>query len=102
MYVALLCLSQAGHGLYVGSASGKATTPESGRYPCYWKRGPVRRYLDHIADYKAGRGLVRDYGCGLLPDLYERFNPMAYDDAVKVEEQLAAALRSTGIAVSQH
>lgn len=41
---------------------------------------PQERYANHKKGYKAN-WLVRRYGRRLRPDLYERYNPMTYEDA---------------------
>ena len=72
VYVALLdrVKGSPGYSLYVGLASGMV----SGR--CVWSRAPDRRYRDEKSGVNAGKGWVRDYGIGLLPDLYSHLNPM--------------------------
>ena len=44
---------------------------------------------------------VRRYGLRLLPDLYEGFNPMSYQDAVAREVEVGIDLRSAGFGVWQ-
>jgi hypothetical protein len=44
---------------------------------------------------------VRDYGEGLMPELYEHLNPMPYEAAVEMERDLANDLRELGYAVWQ-
>ena len=41
------------------------------------------------------------YGQRLLPDLYEGFNPMRYEDAVEREIEVGIDLRSAGFGVWQ-
>ena len=41
------------------------------------------------------------YGLRLLPDLYEGFNPMSYQDAVAREVEVGIDLRSAGFGVWQ-
>ena len=43
---------------------------------------------------KAAAGLVR-----LVPTLYEHLNPMTYEDALRLEGQLAESLRKRGFQV---
>ncbi len=61
---------------------------------------PQERYANHKKGYKANR-LVRRYGRRLRPDLYERYNPMTYEDAERREVKLAEELRAMGYAVWQ-
>ena len=44
---------------------------------------------------------MRDYGIRLLPRVYERFNPMPYEEACEMEVELAIALRAKGWGVWQ-
>ena len=41
------------------------------------------------------------YGLWLLPDLYEGFNPMRYEEAVDREIEIGIDLRSAGFGVWQ-
>ena len=61
---------------------------------------PDIRFDRHKAGVQANR-FARDYGLRLLPDLYEKYNPMVYDVARKMEVDLAKALRAAGYAVWQ-
>jgi hypothetical protein len=57
-----------------------------------------------IALSKAGiqsNRYVMQYGLHLLPDLYEGFNPMTYEDACDQEIEIAIDLRSAGFGVWQ-
>ena len=54
--------------------------------------------------HKAGiqaNAYVTKYGLRLLPDLYEGFNPMRYEDAVEREVEIGIDLRSAGFGVWQ-
>ena len=44
---------------------------------------------------------VRDYGVRLLPQVYEKFNPMPYEKAREMEVELGIALRGQGWGVWQ-
>ena len=44
---------------------------------------------------------MQQYGMRLLPDLYEAFNPMRYEDAVDKEIEIGIDLRSAGFGVWQ-
>jgi len=61
---------------------------------------PEQRFENHKKGYKASK-YVRKFGLRLLPDLYENFNPMTYDQAASMEKKLAANLRSMGHPVWQ-
>ena len=60
---------------------------------------PEERFADHKANYKAGKGYVRDYGIRLLPELYAHLNPMSYPLAQSWEQLLAMDLRNKGYTV---
>jgi hypothetical protein len=61
---------------------------------------PGERFQNHKAGVKANR-YVRDFGIGLLPEMYECFNPMPWAAAVELEHDLAVELREKGYAVWQ-
>ena len=62
---------------------------------------PTERYAQHKRGYKSGK-YVHQYGTKLLPKLYERYNPMTYEEAVERERLLADHLRKQGFAVWQN
>ncbi len=61
---------------------------------------PDVRFDKHKAGIQANR-FVQRYGQRLLPDLYEGFNPMRYEDAVEREIEVGIDLRSAGFGVWQ-
>jgi predicted GIY-YIG superfamily endonuclease len=61
---------------------------------------PDIRFDKHKAGIQSNR-FVRQYGLRLLPDLYEGFNPMTYDEACKMEIEIGIDLRSAGFGVWQ-
>ena len=61
---------------------------------------PDVRFDKHKAGIQANR-FVQQYGMRLLPDLYEAFNPMRYEDAVDKEIEIGIDLRSAGFGVWQ-
>ena len=61
---------------------------------------PGERFQNHKAGVKANR-FVRDFGKGLLPELFEFLNPMPYEAAQRMEIELAEELRVKGYAVWQ-
>src|SRR5574343_641435 len=61
---------------------------------------PDVRFDKHKAGIQANR-FAQHYGLRLLPDLYEAFNPMTYDEAVDKEIDIAIDLRSAGFGVWQ-
>ena len=61
---------------------------------------PDVRFDKHKAGIQANR-YVQRFGLRLLPDIYEAYNPMTYDDARTMEVELAIDLRSGGYGVWQ-
>lgn len=61
---------------------------------------PDVRFDKHKAGIQSNR-YVKQYGLRLLPDLYEGFNPMTYDEASKMEVEIGIDLRSAGFGVWQ-
>jgi hypothetical protein len=56
------------------------------------------RFKNHLRGYKSSRW-VKKFGKNLIPRLYEKYNPMCYEDAVKMEVKLAEKLRGKGYTV---
>ena len=61
---------------------------------------PDVRFDKHKAGIQSNR-YVLQYGLRLLPDMYEGFNPMTYDEAVAMEIEIGIDLRSAGFGVWQ-
>ena len=61
---------------------------------------PDVRFDKHKAGIQAN-AFVQDYGLRLLPQLYDRYNPMPYEAAREMEVELAIGLREAGYAVWQ-
>lgn len=61
---------------------------------------PDIRFDKHKAGIQSNR-YAKEYGLRLLPDLYEGFNPMNYDDACEQEIEIGIDLRSAGFGVWQ-
>jgi hypothetical protein len=61
---------------------------------------PDIRFDKHKAGIQANR-FVQQWGMRLLPGLYERYNPMTYDEARTMEVELGIALRKAGYGVWQ-
>ena len=60
---------------------------------------PEERFANHKAGIKAS-WLVRRYGVGLLPKLYECFNPMPFEAACQMERDFTEDLRAAGYTVT--
>jgi len=61
---------------------------------------PDLRFDKHKAGIQSNR-YVMEYGLRLLPDLYEDFNPMSYDEACEREVEIGIDLREAGFGVWQ-
>lgn len=57
------------------------------------------RFANHKAGIKAA-SVVKRYGLRLLPELYEHLNPMPYEAAAQMEQDLAGDLRRDGYTVT--
>jgi hypothetical protein len=60
---------------------------------------PEDRFANHKAGTKAASVVTR-YGIRLLPELYEHLNPMPFEAAVQMEQDLAEDLRRAGYTVT--
>jgi predicted GIY-YIG superfamily endonuclease len=60
---------------------------------------PEERFANHKAGVKAA-SVVKRYGLRLLPELYAHLNPMPYEAAVRMEQDLADDLRRAGYTVT--
>ena len=60
---------------------------------------PDERFANHKNGVKAA-SVVKRHGLRLLPELYEIFNPMPFDVAVTMEQELAEDLRKQGFTVA--
>ena len=61
---------------------------------------PDVRFDKHKAGIQSNR-YVQLFGLRLLPDLYEAYNPMAYEEAREMEVELGILLREAGFGVWQ-
>jgi len=59
----------------------------------------AERYENHKRGHKCSV-FVKRYGSRLIPELFEHLNPMSHDAAVKMERDLAEALRRAGYTVT--
>lgn len=59
---------------------------------------PDVRFDNHKRGYKGNR-YIKKFGLYLRPDLYEKYNPMSYQDSLRLEEEIALWLRGLGHAV---
>lgn len=82
-------------------ANPDCSRPRSCLYVGMTAHAPDVRFDQHKSGYKSGK-YVKRYGLRLVPELYEHHNPLYYEDACRVEVQLAEALRNRGYAVWQN
>ena len=61
---------------------------------------PEERFARHKAGVQHSR-IVKRYGLRLLPEMYAYLNPMPYDAAARMEQDLAEDLRAAGYGVWQ-
>ena len=61
---------------------------------------PEDRFARHRAGIQASR-IVREFGVRLRPRFYTRFNPMPYEEAARMEVEIARRLRRRGFGVWQ-
>jgi len=61
---------------------------------------PDVRFDKHKAEIQSNR-YAKEYGLRLLPDLYEGFNPLTYDEVIELEIEIGIDLRSAGFGVWQ-
>ena len=60
---------------------------------------PEERFANHKQGDKAS-SVVKRYGMRLLPELYEHLNPMPFEAAAQMEQDLAEDLRRAGYTVT--
>jgi hypothetical protein len=71
--------------------------------PCVYVGMTGLRPEERFANHKAGikdAPLVKRYGLRLMPELYQHLNPMPFEAAAQMEQDLAQDLRRTGYTVS--
>ena len=61
---------------------------------------PDARFDKHKAGIQSNR-YVQKYGLRLLPEIYEAYNPMTYNEACDMEVEVAIDLREGGYGVWQ-
>lgn len=60
---------------------------------------PEERFANHSQGIKAA-SVVKRYGLRLLPELYAHLNPMPYEAAAQMEQDVAEDLRQAGYTVT--
>ena len=81
----------------------RANTKRDSTKPCIYVGmtglTPEKRFLNHKTGIKAAR-IVQRYGIKLLPEFYEHLNPMPFEAAAQMEQELAEDLRQQGYTVA--
>jgi predicted GIY-YIG superfamily endonuclease len=92
-------LSRRGHhNVYVVYLRDPKGDGKAGYYVGMTGLTPEQRFANHKAGIKAA-SIVRRFGERLVPVLYEHLNPLTYDDALRLEGELAESLRKRGFVV---
>ena len=86
------------HSVYVVYLRNPKGDGKAGYYVGLTGLTPEERLANHKNGVKAA-GVVRRGGERLVPILYEHLNPMCYEDAVRMEVELANSLRKRGFQV---
>jgi len=86
------------HNVYVVYLRNPKGDGKAGYYVGMTGLTPEQRFANHKAGIKSAR-VVRKYGERLVPVLYEHLNPVTYDDALRLEGELAESLRKRGLVV---
>jgi predicted GIY-YIG superfamily endonuclease len=90
--------SRGHHSVYVVYLRNPKGDGKAGYYVGMTGLPPEARFANHKAGIKAA-GVVKRFGERLVPTLYEHLNPMTYEDAVRMEVELADSLRKRGFVV---
>jgi predicted GIY-YIG superfamily endonuclease len=86
------------HSVYVVFLRNPKGDGKAGYYVGTTGLPPEERLANHKAGIRSAR-IVRKHGVRLVPTLYEHLNPMPYEDAVRMEVELAESLRKRGFLV---
>ena len=86
------------HSVYVVFLRNPKGDGKAGYYVGMTGLTPERRFANHKAGIKSA-SVVRKYGERLVPVLYEHLNPLPYDEALRMEGELAESLRKRGFVV---
>jgi predicted GIY-YIG superfamily endonuclease len=86
------------HHVYVVYLRNPKADGRAGYYVGMTGLTPEERFANHKNGIKSA-GVVKRCGERLVPKLYAHLNPMTYEQAAKMEQQLAAELRAAGYQV---
>jgi hypothetical protein len=86
------------HSVYVVFLRNPRGDGKAGYYVGMTGLSPEQRLDNHLRGIKAAR-VVTKFGVRLVPTLYEHLNPLTYQDALRLEGELAESLRKRGFQV---
>ena len=86
------------HSVYVVYLRNPSGDGRAGYYVGMTGLTPEARFANHKAGIKSA-SVVKRFGERLVPKLYAHLNPLSYEDALKMEQQLAEQLRGEGYQV---
>ena len=86
------------HHVYVVHLRNPKRDGRAGYYVGMTGLTPDERFANHKNGIKAA-GVVKRYGERLVPRLYAHLNPMTYEQALRMEQQLTEELRAAGYQV---
>ena len=86
------------HSVYVVYLKNPKGDGKAGYYVGMTGLTPEQRLANHKAGIKSA-GVVRRHGVRLVPTLYEHLNPLLFEDALRLEAELANSLRKRGFQV---
>ena len=86
------------HSVYVVFLRNPKGDGKAGYYVGMTGLTPEQRFANHKAGIKSA-SVVRRFGERLVPVLYEHLNPLSYQDALRLEGELAESLRKRGFVV---
>jgi predicted GIY-YIG superfamily endonuclease len=90
--------ARAHHHVYVVYLRNPKGDGRAGYYVGMTGLTPEERFANHKNGIKSA-GVVKRCGERLVPKLYAHLNPMTYEQAAKMEQQLATELRAAGYQV---
>jgi hypothetical protein len=91
-------MPKAHHHVYVVYLRNPRGDGKAGYYVGMTGLTPEQRFENHKRGYKSA-GIVKRFGERLVPKLYAHLNPMTFEEAARMEQQLADELRARGYQV---
>ena len=87
------------HSVYVVYLRNPKGDGKAGYYVGMTGLSPADRFKNHKSGHKAAK-VVKKYGERLVPRLYAHLNPMPFEAAARMEQDLADDLRRAGYTVT--